>query len=89
MFNFLKPTLWKIIITFILLFVSGAIWRLYVTSHISDTFPVGFPFQFFLAWGPCPPGKDCSEFNGLFLIFDLLIWYVAGAFIVDRVRKRA
>ena len=89
MFHFLKPTFGKIVLTFILLFVSSAIWRIYVTSHISDTFPVGFPFQFYMAWGPCPLEQNCSESNGLFLAFDLIIWYVAAAFLVDRIRKRA
>lgn len=89
MIYFLKPTLWKIVLTGILFFVSSALWQLYTLTQISDTFPAGFPFNFYLAWGPCPPGQDCSEFNALFLIFDLLIWYVVSAFLVDRILKRS
>jgi hypothetical protein len=88
MVNFLKPNFWKIVLTFILFFVSSAIWQVYVLSNISDTFPAGFPFEFFIAWGPCPPGENCSEFNALFLFLDLIIWYVVSALIVGRVLKR-
>jgi len=54
MTSFLKPNLWKLLLTFALLFISSALWRLYVVTHISDTFPLGFPFQFYMGWGPCP-----------------------------------
>ena len=87
MFNFLKPNLWKIVLTFILFFVSSAIWQVYVLSHITDTFPAGFPFEFYIAWGPCPPGENCSEFNALYLILDLLLWYVISVLIVWRFLK--
>ena len=87
MFNFLKPTLWKVIATIGLLYASSILWRAYVISRISDTFPMGFPFQFYLGWGPCPPGDICSEFNGIYLLLDVLIWYAAGAWAVDRVRR--
>ena len=86
--QFLKPNLWKIALAIALFFLSSALWRAYVISRISDTFPHGFPFQFYLGWGPCPPGQSCFEFNGLFLIFDAVIWYAAGAFIADRVRGK-
>jgi len=88
MFNFLKPTLWKVIATIGLLYVSSLLWRAYVISRISDTFPMGFPFQFYLGWGPCPPGDICSEFNGIYLLLDVLIWYAVGAWTVDRLRGR-
>jgi len=48
----LKPTLLKIVLTVVFLALSSWLWRQYVISIISDTFPVGFPFQFYLAWGP-------------------------------------
>lgn len=51
------------------------------------SFPVGFPFQFFLSWGPCQPGENCSEFNGLFLVFDIVIWYVVGAWLGSLFRR--
>jgi hypothetical protein len=80
--NILKPNFWKVAFTAILLYVSGALWRAYVIRHISDTFPYGFPFQFYLAWGPCPPGDICFEFNWISLLWDVLIWYVLSAFVV-------
>jgi hypothetical protein len=89
MINFLKPTLWKIVLTGILFFVSSALWQLYILSRVSDTFPAGFPFNFYVAWGPCPPGERCSEFNGVYLVLNLLIWYVISALIVRCVRKRS
>jgi hypothetical protein len=88
MLHFLKPSLWKILLAAGLFYVSGALWRAYVISRISDTFPHGFPFQYYVGWGPCPPGQTCSEFNGTFLLLDLLLWYAVSAFLVDRLRKR-
>lgn len=83
MFSFLKPSLLKVVLFIALFMLSGWFWSIYVISRISDTFPFGFPFQFFLAWGPCRPGENCSEFNGLYLVLDILIWYVVGAWIVS------
>jgi hypothetical protein len=77
-----KPTFWKIALAFLLFVITSLLWRSYVTSTISDTFPWGFPLQFYLAWGPCRPGEVCSEFNGLSLILDIIIWYVVSAFII-------
>ncbi len=75
----LKPTVLKIILMFVLLIASSWLWRMYVISTISDTFPLGFPLQFFLAWGPCQAGENCSEFNGLYLALDIIFWYIVGA----------
>jgi hypothetical protein len=86
--NFLKPNLLKVIITIGLFTVFSWLWRIYIISTISDTFPFGFPFQFFLAWGPCQAGQNCSEFNGLYLTLDLIFWYVVGAILVLRVQKK-
>lgn len=83
----LKPNVWKILWTLALFFISSMLWRMYVVSHISDTFPSGFPFQDYLSWGPCQAGEVCSRSNGLYLVLDLLIWYVVSALIVDRVLK--
>jgi hypothetical protein len=88
MLNFIKPTLWKMIITIVLLYVSSLLWRSFVISRISDTFPLGFPFEYYQAWGPCPPGQVCSEFNVIFLLLDVLIWYVFSAFVVARFRRK-
>lgn len=84
----LKPTLSKIILTFALFIISSLLWRMYVTATLSDTFPLGFPLEFFLAWGPCRPEQNCSEFNGLWLVLDILFWYVVSAGIVEWVKNR-
>ena len=88
MFNFLKPTFWKFVFALFLFIVSSLFWRMLVTTWIMDIFPLGFPFRFFVAWGPCPPGQNCSEINGLFLVFDLLFWYLVSAFAVEKLNKR-
>jgi hypothetical protein len=85
----LKPTLSKIVLTFTLLIVSSLLWRMYVTATISDTFPFGFPLQFFLSWGPCKPGQNCSEFNGLWLVVDIFFWYAISAAITGRMKRKA
>lgn len=87
MFSFLKPSFLKIVLFVALFVLSSWMWSIYVISRISDTFPVGFPFQFFLSWGPCPPGENCSEFNGLYLVLDIVIWYVVGAWLGSFFRK--
>lgn len=88
MLTFLKPSLWKILAAAALFYASSYLWRAYTMSRISDTFPRGFPFEYYMAWGPCPPGEICSEFNSLYLLLDILIWYIVGAFLVDRLQKR-
>jgi len=85
---FLIPTVWKITLTFVLFIIASFLWRTYVISTISDTFPWGFPLQFYLAWGPCPPGEICSEFNWLWLAIDIAIWYIFSAFIISAVKNR-
>lgn len=86
--TFLRPTALKIIFAFILFAVSSWLWRMYVVASISDTFPLGFPLQFFLAWGPCRAGQNCSETNGLYLILDIVFWYIVSALLVFRFRKK-
>jgi hypothetical protein len=84
--SILKPTQAKIVFAVVLLIISSWLWRFLVVSRVSDTFPIGFPFQFYLAWGPCPPGETCAEFNGWYLIFDIVIWYLVSAFVLKRMR---
>ena len=86
--NFLKPGTLKIILAFVLFFAASYLWRMFIISSISDTFPWGFPLQFYLAWGPCPPGKTCVEFNGWWLLIDIVIWYVISALIIRLPSKR-
>jgi hypothetical protein len=85
--TFLNPTPLKIILSFALFALSSYLWRMYIISTISDTFPWGFPLQFYLAWGPCPPGQSCRENNILYLLLDILFWYLISAFTVHWFQK--
>jgi hypothetical protein len=89
MSNILKPNLWKVALTIILFCIASALWRGYVIMRISDTFPIGFPFQFYLSWGPCPASQSCFEFNLLFLLLDVIIWYLITAFAVQWFKSRS
>ena len=79
----------KLSLTFGLLIISSLLWRMYVMATLSDTFPLGFPLQFYLAWGPCPPGQQCAEFNWLWLALDILFWYAVSTAGVWLWQKRA
>jgi hypothetical protein len=80
----LKPSLPKIVLALALFALFSYLWRIYIISTISDTFPWGFPLQFYLGWGPCPPGEICSENNAFFFILDLLFWYLVSAFLISK-----
>jgi hypothetical protein len=82
-----KPTLFRIVLAVVLFILSSYLWRIYVISTISDTFPWGFPLQFYMAWGPCPPGAICGETNIFFFMLDALFWYIASGFLVSGVAK--
>jgi hypothetical protein len=82
----IKPSLLKISLAFVLLVLSSFLWRAYVISTISDTFPWGFPLQFYMAWGPCPPGEICSESSVFFLILDLVFWYLISGLLISRIK---
>ena len=79
----LKPTLLKILFALSLFLLSSFLWRIYVLSSISDTFPWGFPLQFYMAWGPCSTGQRCSESNFFFLLLDLVFWYLVSGFVAS------
>ena len=83
----LEPTLRNIVLTLVLFLLSGYLWRMYVTSTVSDTFPWGFPLQFYLAWGPCPPGQVCRESNFLFLLLDLVFWHIVGGVLLSKLSR--
>lgn len=85
--SILKPSFLKIVVAIAFFVLSSWLWRMLVMTVISDTFPHGFPFQFYEAWGPCQAGENCSEFNGINLVLDVVIWYVIGAWLVSRFRK--
>jgi hypothetical protein len=82
--TFLRPNAAKIVLALILFMLASYLWRLYTISTISDTFPWGFPLQFYLAWGPCPPGEICNESNILLLVVDIIFWYIVSAFLISK-----
>lgn len=83
----LRPTLPKILLTILLFLLSSLFWRNYIISTVSDTFPWGFPLQFYLGWGPCPPGEICSESNPVFLTLGLFFWYIVSALLLTKFGK--
>ncbi|HCB02355.1 MAG TPA: hypothetical protein DEP19_08235 [Anaerolineae bacterium] len=85
---FLKPTFTKIFFALVLFILSSWLWRMYIISRISDTFPHGFPLQFYLGWGPCQPNEVCFEFNSLYLFLDLAFWYLVSAFVINKFQKK-
>lgn len=87
MWSFLKLTPIKITLALVLFTLSGYLWHLYIISTVSDSFPWGFPLQFYLSWGPCPAGSSCKQSNVLFLIIDVLFWYIVSAYFASRFAK--
>ena len=88
MIKIFKPNRWTVSLALALFLLSSFAARAFVTARISDTFPLGFPLQFFLTWGPCPPGQNCSEFNIVFLVLDVIIWYAMSALAMYRIKQR-
>ncbi|MCE7861272.1 MAG: hypothetical protein DYG86_15995 [Chloroflexi bacterium CFX2] len=84
----LMPTILKIGLALTLFVIFSIVWSMVVPFVISDTFPLGFPFPIILAWGPCPPGENCSEFSTINLIVDAVIWYFIGAWLGSRFQKK-
>lgn len=85
--QFIKNNLQTILLAFALMLVSSLLWQMYLVTRVSDIFPLGFPFQFFLSWGPCPPGRLCIEFNIFYLILDFIIWYAVSAVVFRRAKQ--
>lgn len=87
MLNFLKPSLLKIVVTLILFVGLTWLWSL-KNMFIMDASFLGLPLTFYTVWGPCQAGQTCSEFNGLNFGLDLALWYLIGAFLVDRFARK-
>ena len=83
-----KPSLLKIVVAFVLFIVFSWLWQSTFGLVIMDASYYGFPWHYFVAWGPCQAGKNCSEFNGLYLALDVILWYIVGAILVSRFRKK-
>ena len=84
----LKPTLLKVIATLVLFAAFSWLWRNTVGLAIMDVSYYGVPWHYFVAWGPCQPGGNCSEFNGLYLTLDIIFWYIVSAILISRFRKK-
>ncbi len=84
----LKPSLLKLASTFVLFFAVDWLWRSTVGSLIMDTSYFGLPLRYFITWGPCQAGQNCSEFNGLYLGLDLVFWYIISAALVAKFWKK-
>lgn len=82
----IKPTLWKIILTILLFALVSWLSQFLSSMFIMDTSYTGFPLQFLVSWGPCQIGSDCSEFNGLYLVLDILVWYMVSALFVQGIK---
>jgi hypothetical protein len=86
--TFLKPTLLKIVLTFVLLIAVSWLWQFILGLKIMDTSYFGVPMNFFITWGPCKPGDICSEFNRLYLVLDIIFWYIAVAISIFGFQKK-
>jgi hypothetical protein len=82
--HILKPNPAKVITTLILVILTSLPPRWFLTWLTSETLRFGFPFHFYLTWSYCPAGQICSEFHGLYLVFDIAICYVICALILER-----
>ena len=85
--RFLKPSLLKIVVTLVLFIGMTWLWSL-KNMFIMDASFYGLPLTFYTVWGPCPPGEVCSEFGSLNFGLDLALWYLVGAFLVDRFSRK-
>lgn len=86
--TFLKPTVLKIVLAFILFIAVDWLWRSTVGRFIMDVNNFGLPLPYFVTWGPCPPGDNCSEFNNLNLALDLFFWYLVSAVVALLFRRK-
>ncbi len=86
--NFLRSSLIYLILGVVLLFASSFIWQMLVGRLLVDTSFMGYPLHFYTAWGPCPPGQACAEFNFPYLILDLVFWLIVGAILVELYKWR-
>jgi hypothetical protein len=80
--SFFKLSLLKVVATFVLFIVFSWLWQITFGIVIMDESYYGVPLHFFVAWGPCQAGQNCSEFNALYLAVDIIFWYVVGAILV-------
>lgn len=86
MLGFLKSLLQNAALALALFATASLLWSLVDLSF--DSSAMGFPFSFYVRWGPCPHGLNCATFYNLYLILDLIIWYIISEFVLSRFQKR-
>ena len=88
MLKFLRPSALKIAVPLVLFISLTWLWGFIGNMFIMDASFYGVPLKFFTAWGPCQIGQDCSDFNGINLLLDLVFWYLVCAFVIERFNKK-
>lgn len=83
---FIRPTPWKIILAILFFALTSWLSQFLSSMFIMDTSYMGFPLQFLVSWGPCQIGSNCSEFNSLYLVLDILIWYAVSTLFVQGIK---
>jgi TRAP-type C4-dicarboxylate transport system permease small subunit len=86
--KFIKPMSVYIFLVLILLASSSFIWQMLVGRMLADTSFMGYPLHFYTAWGPCPPGAACTEFNLPYLILDIIFWLIVSAILIELYKWR-
>ncbi len=86
MLKLFQPSIFKIALTLVLFASLTWLWGVLGNLVIMDASFYGVPLHFYSVWGPCQIGSDCSEFNGWYLVLDVLIWYVASALLVQGIK---
>ena len=77
---FLKPTRWKVLLGLIFFVASS-----FFSTHILE---VGFPLSFIVVDFELGPDIDEAHYNLLFLVIDILFWYLISCstlFIMNKV----
>jgi hypothetical protein len=89
--HFLKPD-WRKIVIFVVLFI--AIFLIGYYKYLTlDSWTFGIPFEFSSGYGPCPYPNviECNKNNFIFLVLDIIIWYILSCLIIwvyDKFRKK-
>lgn len=87
MLRFLKPSLLKLITTLVLFFGLTWLWGYIGNLFIMDASFYGLPLTFFSVWGPCQVGQNCSEFNNVNFVLDIVFWYLVSALGIDLIQR--
>ena len=67
MLGFLKSLLQNAALALALFATASLLWSLVDLSF--DSSAMGFPFSFYVRWGPCPHGLNCATFYKVPIFF--------------------